>query len=404
MYDEGTITMRTSAFAFAIFCLYVLVPSFEQFQKYTGNAGIVAYFVLGIGLLYVLRNYVLDSVINALTPKTFWIFSIAAFLLVCVLFIFIYPYANTGFVFHGRTIGGRGDRDDAINIAVRAMLRGSYPYYEKTPNGNPITPMPGALLFGTPFVILLGNSAYQNLFWLPIFFLVLAKFVFKSVPQTFLLLTTIFLCSPIVLQEIVTGGDYLSNTIYILVLSILFIHYLAEQKSLRIIKIGISIVLGIAFSSRAIFLLIVPVLYTYLVNRVGVRETVKYLTYVLLVFAAVTFPFYFADPAGFTPLTAYSYIGKFGETIPYIGPIVTILSGCIALGVALWKIPRDEMDFLRRCALTLIFPIVGTIVVVMISNGNLSLKYYGAYPLAFMLFGAVGYWGDFARSQINPKI
>ena len=66
--------------------------------------------------------------------------------------------------------GGGSDSDDALNLATRALLHGEYPYRIRTYLGSPATYLPGSLLLAVPFV-LLGNAAYQDLFWLAAFLL-----------------------------------------------------------------------------------------------------------------------------------------------------------------------------------------------------------------------------------------
>jgi len=83
-------------------------------------------------------------------------------LLLIAAFIVLYPVARSGL------FGPGSDRDDALNVALQALLSGHYPYYAQTYLGNPPTPMPGALLLALPFFAL-GTSAWQNLFWLPVF-------------------------------------------------------------------------------------------------------------------------------------------------------------------------------------------------------------------------------------------
>jgi len=46
----------------------------------------------------------------------------------------------------------------------KAMFDGKYPYYETSFLGNPISPMPGALLIALPFYVL-GWTALQNIVW-----------------------------------------------------------------------------------------------------------------------------------------------------------------------------------------------------------------------------------------------
>ena len=66
---------------------------------------------------------------------------------------------------------GKGsDADDALNLAVNELLHGRYPFYARTYLDNPVANLPGTIFLAVPFA-LLGNSAYQNFFWLMVFFI-----------------------------------------------------------------------------------------------------------------------------------------------------------------------------------------------------------------------------------------
>lgn len=80
-------------------------------------------------------------------------------------FAVLFPHFNSQLPGHG------SDRDDALNTAIAAVLHGEYPYARTTYLGNPITPLPGALL-ALPFW-LLGNSAFQAVAWLAVWSAVL---------------------------------------------------------------------------------------------------------------------------------------------------------------------------------------------------------------------------------------
>ena len=67
-------------------------------------------------------------------------------------------------------------------------------------------------MLAAPFV-LLGTSALQNLFWLPLFFVAIRK---EANSRTALQLALVLVLSPGVMHEVVTGTGYASNTIYVL--------------------------------------------------------------------------------------------------------------------------------------------------------------------------------------------
>ena len=68
----------------------------------------------------------------------------------------------------GRAGRGRGRRRrprGGVRVALTELASGRYPYTATTYLGNPITPLPGALLLAAPFWWVTGSAAWQNVAW-----------------------------------------------------------------------------------------------------------------------------------------------------------------------------------------------------------------------------------------------
>jgi hypothetical protein len=127
--------------------------------------------------------------------------------LLTVLFLVVYPLSHSGRL-------GRGtDRADALNISIPRLLHGENPYTVRTYLGNPVTPLPGALVLGAPFRVVFRDAAYQNLLWIGVLFLLLCGVASTRTEAFLLWVTLIFLC-PALLQDVMTGGDFTINAIY----------------------------------------------------------------------------------------------------------------------------------------------------------------------------------------------
>jgi hypothetical protein len=163
------------------------------------------------------------------------------FLLVAVLFLTVYPIANS----HAPHTGS--DDDDACNVGVTSLLEGKSPYSERTYLGDVLHQLPGALVLAAPFV-LLGTSGLQNLFWLPAFFAAIAKVTKDSRMATQLFVLVVGL-SPTVLHQVLTGTGHVSNAIYV-ALGLFWL--IRKQRALH------AIAWGIAPASRPNFLLLIP--------------------------------------------------------------------------------------------------------------------------------------------------
>ena len=122
---EVTLRQRwecVSAYIGLTLCL--VVPSLGIVQKYLGSLGVVTYAiavpaVLAVGLKRV------DAKLDPSSTRDWWL-TAATLLVVIALFVAVYPLANSHLPGHG------SDRDDAINSAVSALLRGEYPYLRRT--------------------------------------------------------------------------------------------------------------------------------------------------------------------------------------------------------------------------------------------------------------------------------
>lgn len=241
---------RSAPWAVAAVALSLFIPSTGLIQKYLGLAGL-AFYLVAASILLFLAFFLFFPWLCQHLPEG-WIrwLSIATLGIVLGLVLVVYPLADSG------QLGGGSDSDDALRIAATSLLSGKYPYAQVTYLGNPISPLPGALLLASPFVVL-GNVALQNVFWLAAFLVVSAK-VLRDRRQALMMLWTVLVLSPVVSQQLAAGTDYLANTIYVLVFSLLTIR--AADSSQRSIwhKVVTAILFGISLSSRANFLLLLP--------------------------------------------------------------------------------------------------------------------------------------------------
>ncbi|HSP63013.1 MAG TPA: hypothetical protein VLQ90_08540 [Pyrinomonadaceae bacterium] len=320
-------------------------------------------------------------VLSRLSEQDSWYLLLLTFVVLVAIFAIVYPKANVH-------IAGRGsDADDGLNLAVNELLKGRYPYHARTYLDNPISPLPGAIVLATPFV-LLGSSAYQNLFWLGVFCFVLFRMM-QSWRGTLILFGTVLIFSPVVMNHVVTGGDYPTNTIYVLGFMLLTLSWGSRADAPSWKKLLPVLLLGIGLSSRANFLLLMPQLFSALTLRAGWRAATRYSALALVVCAAVTIPFWIYDPAGFTPLHTQAHkVAEFQEVLPFASLVVPALGGCIALALAWSSIRRRKETWLRDCAIVQAFLVVCVVTLAVIQTGTLSLI-ETSYGVFFLFFGVM---------------
>ncbi len=247
--------------------IFLLVPSFDTAGKYLGIAGIALYFAAGLIAIFVGYFLLLPPFLKHVSERTAQILALITFAGLIAIVCVGYPLANSG------TLGGGSDVDDAMIIAASELVKGNFPYYQTTYLGLPISPLPGAIFLATPWVVA-GALPYQNIFWLAVLFLVLRNLL-NSSALVLALFWAILLSSPTVLQSLVTGSDYISNSIYILVAIWLALKYAADPEAPLWKKLLSAAFLGICLSSRSNFFVVLPLYFGALVHTAGWREAFR---------------------------------------------------------------------------------------------------------------------------------
>ena len=377
--------------AVAGFALSLFIPSTAIIQRYLGLIGVAAYLFVAsaILLLFVRHRHALaERASRVATRQVLWL-AVLTLLVLLVAFALIYPVADSG------VIGGGSDTDDALDSATTELLHGRYPYYTRTYLGNPTSQLPGAMILAVPFV-LLGNSAYQSFFWLVLLFASM-KWYFRDIRTALLLMWAVFALSPIVLYHIMVGSDYVANSLYVL-LAVLWLAWAVPQPGLASWKKALlAVFLGVALSSRANYLVVLPILYATLARHAGWKSAAGYAAITVSVFLLVTVPFYLVDPQGFSPLHAAGKLGQFESVMPFAGLVIPLATGILALVLA-WLQPagRGLDRMLRDCAIALAFPVLSGLVLFSVRQGRVNLT-FAAFGVFFLFFGAVAFWGRFCE-------
>jgi hypothetical protein len=371
--------------AFSLF-----VPSIGAVQKYTGLAGLVGYGAAVLVALIVGDHFVFPWLLNTCTERLAIGLAIAAGVVLFAAFGTIYPIANAG------VVGGGTDRDEALNIAVWELLSGRYPYYPRTYLNAPISPLPGAVLLALPFV-LLGNSAYQNLFWIVVFYLLIARY-FRDHRVALLICGMIVSLSPLFWQEFVTGGDLLANSLFVCVFTFLLMQTYQIHIVSSIKKMLVAMLFGIGLSSRLNYLLLLIPVCSLIWQAYGWRFALKYMALICVTAASITLPFYIYDPVGFSPLHTLRKVDQFGTSLPFAGPLIVALSGLTALLLATRSLYNQPAAFFRACALPQAVPIVAGLIFYA-ARGRLDYTFPG-YGFSFLWFGTVAAWLQITRTDV----
>lgn len=317
----------------------LVCPSSYIVHKYLGWSGTLAYAcVTAVALIGVSKVPERRG-----QPHLFGL-ALATFLFVAALFLASYPAVNTHLSAHG------SDDDDQYNLGAMALLTGHQPYEQVTYLGNPLSVLPGALLLAMPFT-LLGTSALQNLFWLPMFF-VAVKHQTGEGATALRLAWIVLILAPAVMHDVVTGGGHASNTIYVL----LGLRWLIRTSRRDLAAVA----WGVALASRANFLFLVPLGFGWLQQHENVRAAWRAMMIACVVCGCLSLPFYVHDPDRFGPFVAATLLFRFDALAPHLGAVLIAVMAALSLGLAFT--PMDQATLYRNCAVVQAFPIAAGLI------------------------------------------
>jgi len=357
------VQMRNTREANACLWLALVVPSSFVVDKYLGWECTIVYAIV-VALIVTLKPRLSDR----LSSRHLLGLALLTSLLIVVAFLVIYPLANT------HAAGAGSDDDDTLNLGARALLTGGFPYSRTTYLGNVLHHLPGAFVLASPFV-LLGTSALQNLFWLPLFFLAVRE---EANSRTALVWAwLVLMLSPGVIHEVVTGTGYVSNTIYVL----LGLWWLVRTKH----RDAAAIIWGLTLASRANFLFLVPLAFGWLYQHAGLRTALRATALTCATTACLTVPFYLHDRRNFGPLEAANRLLVFNDLLPHLGVALIVLMATLAFALSFTQM--DAAALFRNCALVQAFPVVAGVVLATVQDRQVNLWHarYGPFFAWFAL-------------------
>ncbi len=357
-------------------------PSGAKVQRYFGTAAVGAYAASVVVVLILGYRFVFPVLMRRMTERaSLWLFFATLILLVAAFFA-VFPVVSLGLV------GGGSDRDEALNVGVAELLHGKYPYYARTHVANTISPMPGGLFFATPFV-LMGDAAYENFFWIAALFFAVRRLLRDGRLALLFVWLVIFL-APVGLHEVLSGGDLLSNTIWVLLFTLFLVETVCDPSSALWKKALASVLFGVGLSSRIHFILVGPIVLSMLVQHAGWKKALGWMTVSSFAWIVVTMPFYLHDPAQFAPFALVEgRFGVFEELLPHAQVIIPGIGGLLALGLALRRMDRGGARMLDSCAVPIAWLIVMATALWSVHIGRFDLDKRAWYGISFMLFGAL---------------
>ena len=258
-------------------CVAWVMISVHPIWKYLSHAEASAVLMFGL-VLIVLGMLWLDRLKRRQRQIGFGWFAIL-FVVLTAAFAVLYPISLR------HTLNSGSDREDALRVELDAVVHHRYPYDARTFLSNPPTPLPGAMLLAAPFFAM-GDIAWQNLFWLALFFVFTVRF-FDYRATALLFLTLFLLLTPANLSDLTSGGDYLTNFFYFSIAVALFTRSLGGSYY---VCIPAAVFLGVTLSSRVVYAFALIPLLALTLQRASRFRTFVLFAVILGGAAAVTLP------------------------------------------------------------------------------------------------------------------
>jgi len=207
------------------------------------------------------------------------------------------------------------DRDNAIKVGIRAILKGDYPYYKRTDLDNPISPLPFTFFFYIPIYLLTGGYIFHMTIIVFFVFISILFYMFMDTKNDYLILPVISftIFSEWFFLEVIINSD-IHCTMFLLCIILFLVPDIApEQREilnffsimpkipLKIdFKITLfSILFGCLLAMRIYFWLIGIVIFIYIYRNYGFLRTILLVLITLGVFFSWILPFYLYDPEYF---------------------------------------------------------------------------------------------------------
>jgi hypothetical protein len=112
-----------------------------------------------------------------------------------------------------------------------------------------------------------------------------------------------------------------------------------------------------------------------LLGLVSLRRAGLILAVILVAFGGVTFPFYFANPQGFTPLTVGGKLGILNDYVPFADTAIYLVTATAALLLATTWAWRSEASFFWSCGIIGTIPLLLGEMVLSLATGTVTFYY-----------------------------
>lgn len=379
-----------------VLALLLAFPSAGFVQKYTGLAGLAAYGIAVVAVIFLVRKF--SGLFAPWCRRHFRILGAVVLAGLALCFMVGYPIED------GRGYLKSSDRDEGLNLAISRMIEGKTPYYPPGSEAGPLSVLPGSIVLAAPFVAL-GNSAYQNWFWLTVF-LLCAFLLFRDNALALCLLAVPLALSPAAQYEFISGGDLIANGVFVAAFSLFALNRWSDPSAQALSRWLSCMLLGLGLASRANFILLAPLFGAVVWRLAGFRNAFAATSLAVLTAATITLPFYLNDPGGFTPLMSRHKLAGVNHALPWAS---TAMVGATLLAAILcaWRLlaKRDDEPitaFFRGCTVVTLTPMVCVVLLSSAVKGYPDFSFMtDRFGLMYVFFALLGWGGRWFGESTN---
>jgi len=247
-------------------------------------------------------------------------------------------------------LGGGSDRADALDVALTELASGRYPYTATTYLGNPITPLPGALLLAAPFWWVTGSAAWQNVAW-TLLLLPVLNGGFRLRPGPTALWVLAVLGGLEVLREFLIGDDLVTSVVPAVAAAAWTLR-VARHRSV-VLPATAAVALGVATCTRPHLALVVVVVVAAVGTMAGARRAVVVGGVAGLTWLVLIVPFLLGGVGRFSPAHVVAKVTG-DRSVTWAFVVVALLTLALLI-VALRVVPPSSATAVAWCCAAVLF-------------------------------------------------
>lgn len=386
---------KRSCLTAASFGMLVAFPSTAFLQEHAGGIGCFLYVVLTCGAFIALHAWL---------PR-YEVLIERHFRFLCGVFFvgLLACYVGLHWIEDGKGPGKSSDRDEGLEMAVSRLIEGKNPYYPSNHIAGPLSVLPGGILLAAPFVIL-GSVGLQNAFWLMVFLAVAANQLRSRVHALAVLVLTMAI-SPAVQYEYVSGGDLISNGIYVAVFLWFAIKAWDTSEWNPAWAVTSAIFLGVGLASRANFVLLLPIFSAWIWTNRGRTRGIAAGLLAGGAFIAVTLPFYLVDPPAFTPLMSRGKI-SLPQGPSWTATAIVAATAFTSFAASIWFLGqsrRPVRSMFQACTLVTILPMALSVLLLSHWSGRINFSFmHDRFGLLYLSLALLGFAGRSKLANHEP--